>query len=352
MRVGDKNYQTIWIDRDGKKVNFIDQTKLPYEFSIVSTNSANDLTQAIKSMQVRGAPVIGVCGALAFTLGIAEDASNELIEILSKKIIESRPTAVNLLWAVNRIKNNILNQPVKRRANLAWDFVEKLMQEDIQSNIRIGEIGAALIHKMHKNKNRKLNILTHCNAGWLATVDFGTALSPIFNAHLNNDPIHIWVDETRPRNQGLLTCWELNQYSIPNTLIVDNAGGYLMREGEVDMVIVGADRISLNGHVCNKIGTYLKALAAKDNNIPFYVAAPRSTIDRSFIDQVNFDIENRDPNEITKIRALSDDGKLKTVNYPALDVSNPAFDITPSHLISGIITEAGVISSDNLKSIL
>ena len=234
----------------------------------------------------------------------------------------------------------------ERRLDFAWNYAEKLIQNDIQCNHQIGVHGGQLI--IDNNYN---NILTHCNAGWLATVDHGTALSPIFEAFANNQNIHVWVDETRPRNQGLLTCWELMNEKIPYTLIVDNAGGLLMMEKKVDVVIVGADRISINGHVCNKIGTYLKALAAKANNIPFYVAAPSSTIDINFKDEINFDIENRSTDEILKINGLDENKQLSVISFSEFNAHNPAFDITPNHLISGIITEKGIFKPEDLKTV-
>jgi len=247
---------------------------------------------------------------------------------------------------VNLINEEIQKISQERRLDFAWNYAEKLIQNDIQCNHQIGIHGGQLI--IDNNYN---NILTHCNAGWLATVDHGTALSPIFEAFANNQNIHVWVDETRPRNQGLLTCWELMNEKIPYTLIVDNAGGLLMMEKKVDVVIVGADRISINGHVCNKIGTYLKALAAKANNIPFYVAAPSSTIDINFKDEINFDIENRSTDEILKINGLDENKKLSVISFSEFNAHNPAFDVTPNHLISGIITEKGIFKPEDLKTV-
>jgi methylthioribose-1-phosphate isomerase len=348
MKVGNQEYRTIWIDHEAKKVCFIDQTLLPFNFEIKSTDCTTDLITAIETMQVRGAPVIGICGALALVLALKNNASSDHIIHMAKKIIQARPTAVNLFWAVNRVQESLLSQAEDKREQFAWHYVSELMEDDIRKNYQIGINGNTLIPQ---GKEKPFNILTHCNAGWLATVDHGTALSPIFLAHHEGKNIHIWVDETRPRNQGLLTAWELQQYDIPHTLIVDNAGGALMMNHQVDLVIVGADRISINGHVCNKVGTYLKALAAKAHNIPFYVAAPLATIDHHFKEEVNFAIEDRDPKEITRIYGLSDEGSLVHVNYPQVKVVNPAFDITPKELISGIITEKGVFKPDELKAI-
>ena len=346
MKVAGKHYQTIWLDRENSKVFFIDQALLPFEFSIKSTSHHEDLINAIKTMQVRGAPVIGITGALALLLGISIDSSDENLNHLSQEIIKARPTAVNLAWAVNSMNEEIQKIPQERRLDFAWNHAEKLIQNDIQCNHQIGVHGGQLI--IDNNYN---NILTHCNAGWLATVDHGTALSPIFEAFKNNQNIHVWVDETRPRNQGLLTCWELMNEKIPYTLIGDNAGGLLMMEKKVDVVIVGADRISINGHVCNKIGTYLKALAAKANNIPFYVAAPSSTIDINFKDEINFDIENRSTDEILKINGLDENKQLSVISFSEFKAHNPAFDITPNHLISGIITEKGIFKPEDLKTV-
>ena len=346
MKVAGQHYQTIWLDREKSKVFFIDQALLPFEFSIKSTSHHEDLINAIKTMQVRGAPVIGITGALALLLGISVDCSDENLNNLSQEIIKARPTAVNLAWAVNSMNEEIQKISQERRLDFAWNYAEKLIQNDIQCNHQIGVHGGQLIID-----NNYKNILTHCNAGWLATVDHGTALSPIFEAFANNQNIHVWVDETRPRNQGLLTCWELMNEKIPYTLIVDNAGGLLMMEKKVDVVIVGADRISINGHVCNKIGTYLKALAAKANNIPFYVAAPSSTIDINFKDEINFDIENRSTDEILKINGLDENKQLSVISFSEFNAHNPAFDITPNHLISGIITEKGIFKPEDLKTV-
>ena len=344
MRVADQHYQTIWLDRDDGKVFFIDQALLPFVFSVKSTKHHEDLINAIKTMQVRGAPVIGITGALALLLGMVIDSSNENLNRLSRKIIKARPTAVNLAWAVNSMNEEIQKISQKRRLDFAWNYAEKLIQNDIQCNHQIGIHGGKLISDNNYN-----NILTHCNAGWLATVDHGTALSPIYEAFKNNQKMHVWVDETRPRNQGLLTCWELMNENIPYTLIVDNAGGLLMMEQKVDVVIVGADRISINGHVCNKIGTYLKALAAKANNIPFYVAAPSSSIDINFKDEINFDIENRSTDEILKIQGLDEHKQLSAISFYDFKTHNPAFDVTPNHLITGIITEKGIFKPETLK---
>ena len=349
MKVADKYYQTIYAHSHIGVVEFIDQTKLPYEFELVSTDDYLVLITAIRTMQVRGAPVIGICGALALVLGTQCDSSNSNIEHLAKQIISSRPTAVNLYWAVTKIKNFLLNTPEHQRKKNAWNFAEDLIQSDICTNKLIGEIGSEIIHK---SLDKPFNILTHCNAGWLATVDYGTALSPIFHAFEQKKNIHIWVDETRPRNQGLLTCWELKNLDIPHTLIVDNAGGLLMMQDKVDLVIVGADRISTQGYVCNKIGTYLKALAAFDQKIPFYVAAPISTIDPKFDHDVNFEIEARDQMEIKQIYGVSNDGKRTSIYFPDYETYNPAFDITPPHLISGIITEKGIFKPSELKGLL
>ena len=345
MKVAGQHYQTIWLDRENSKVFFIDQTLLPFEFSIKSTSHHEVLINAIKTMQVRGAPVIGITGALALLLGMSTDCSDENLNNLSQEIIKARPTAVNLAWAVNSMNEEIQKISQERRLDFAWNYAEKLIQNDIQCNHEIGVHGGQLI--IDNNFN---NILTHCNAGWLATINWGTATSPIYHAHKKGIPVHVWADETRPRNQGAnLTSYELNEEGIKNTIISDNTGGILMQRGQVDMCIVGTDRTLSNGDVCNKIGTYLKALAAHDNGIPFYAAVPSPTIDWSCRDgRKDIPIEERSAEEVLFITGALDNGQTVKVRIaPEGNKSaNPAFDVTPHRLVTGIITDRGVCEAD------
>ena len=349
MIVNEKNYSTIWLS--GKKIKIIDQTKLPFKFKIKELSSLNSFTNAIKTMEVRGAPLIGVTAAFGLAFEIFRNAENHNIEKASKKLLESRPTAVNLRWAIDKVKS-VMKKPKKDRALKALEIAKKIREDDINFCERIGKNGLDIIKQIYKKKKSKINILTHCNAGWLATVDWGTALAPIFFAHRQGIPLHIWVDETRPRNQGaLLTSWELKNEKVPHTVIVDNAGGHLMQNQEVDMCLVGSDRTTISGNVCNKIGTYLKALAAKENKIPFYVALPTSTIDPKIRKLSQIPIETRSGEELSKSKFnffyRIVEGKIFQDGTPTF---NPAFDVTPSKLITKLITEKG-ICEPNQKSI-
>ena len=351
MLVEGKHYRTIWPNKDLSAITIIDQTHLPFNFELRQLNSLDEVLEAIKSMRVRGAPLIGVTAAYGIAIALTENSSDQSLEAAKNLLMASRPTAINLSWAVKFTYNQLKNEPVINRAPIAWMLANKLADDDIKINQSIGKFGLKLIKKFKKNR---INILTHCNAGWLATIDHGTALSPVYKAFNEGLDIHVWVDETRPRNQGMnLTAWELGQANIPHTIITDNAGGLLMQRGEVDLVIVGADRISIDGNVCNKIGTYLKALAAKTDKIPFYVAAPISTIDPRYHGENNlFDIECRDEDEILKVKGMDASNKLTEVRIGYSSAYNPAFDITPSKYISKIICEKGIYNPINIGEAL
>ena len=351
MLVEGKHYKTIWPNKALTGVTIIDQTYLPFEFKLMELVSLEKVLDAIKFMRVRGAPLIGVTGAYGIAIALTKNPTDQSLMEAKKQLIKSRPTAVNLSWAVNLVVDRVKNEPEHNRASIAWVFASKLANEDIKNNQSIGEFGFELINKIKKSK---INILTHCNAGWLATIDYGTALSPIYKAFKEGLDIHVWVDETRPRNQGMnLTAWELGQENIPHTIITDNAGGLLMQRGEVDLIIVGADRISIDGNVCNKIGTYLKALAAKIHKIPFYVAAPLSTVDLNYQGENNlFDIECRDENEILKVKGIDASNNLTEVRIGYSPAYNPAFDITPSKYVTKIICEKGIFNPSDIKKAL
>ena len=351
MLVGSNNYRSIEASEDRSYVKIIDQTKLPFEFKIIHLRTLQEVVRAIQFMQVRGAPLIGVTAAYGFALSMNFDTSNKFLKECKESLINARPTAVNLSWAVNQIFDRLISIAPEQRKELGWDLADTLANEDIEKNISIGLHGYNLI-KVHNKK--PINILTHCNAGWLATVDHGTALSPIFKLFNEGFDVHVWVGETRPRNQGMsLTAWELGQYKIKHTVVTDNAGGLLMKEGLVDFVIVGADRIAMDGQVCNKIGTYLKAVVAKENNIPFYVAAPLSTIDKNFIGESrNFEIECRDAKEVMTMKGIDKMGNIIEINIGNSPAYNPAFDITPKEYVSKFICEKGVFDTNEIKEII
>ncbi len=365
MIINNQKFRTIWpnggVATGGRFVSIIDQTKLPHTFKVVEIINMSQMIVAIKTMQVRGAPLIGASAAYGMALAMQEDCSNEHLHLSAMQLIQSRPTAVNLRWAVERMTQLLLPMATERRLQAAWAEAAKICDEDVLLNQAIGQHGLSLIQKLHAQdlnvKNgRQFNILTHCNAGWLATVDFGTALAPIYAAHDAGINVHVWVDETRPRNQGAsLTAWELAQHGVPHTVISDNAGGHLMQHAQVDMVIVGADRVTSLGDVCNKIGTYLKALAAFDNHVPFYAAVPSPTIDWTILNGVQeIEIEERDGREVAWMTGMLATGEVAEVNIlPAnTRVANPAFDVTPARLVTGIITEHGVFAPSQLKSTL
>jgi methylthioribose-1-phosphate isomerase len=353
MKVGNVSYRSVW--RDGDGVGIIDQTRLPYEFRTLSLHTCEEVVNAIKTMQVRGAPLIGAVAAYGVALALREDAGDNALAAALDMLVDTRPTAVNLRWSLNRMLRHLGSLDPAVRVDAAWAEAGRIADEDTELNRSIGNHGLPVIRDVAKHGD-VVNILTHCNAGWLATVDYGTALAPIYLAHDEGIQVHVWVDETRPRSQGFLTAWELSAHGVPYTLIADNAGGHLMQRGQVDLVIVGADRVTRDGHVCNKIGTYLKALAAKQNAVPFYAAVPSPTIDWSIDDAFSeIPIEERSADEIRFVHGLDSDGQMSrvTVGTEDMQVANPGFDVTPAELISGIITESGVIPAtrDGLASI-
>ena len=343
MKIEGKSHKTIWFENNTVKI--IDQTKLPHQFTIKDLKTVQEAINAIKTMEVRGAPLIGATAAYGLVLSIIEKNDFSYLKKSSEDLILSRPTAINLKWAVDRMMKKLLGVNSNEILKIALDEAKKIVEEDINFCKNIGLNGLKIIEAMANKKKDTVNILTHCNAGWLATIDWGTATSPIYHAHKKGIKIHVWVDETRPRNQGAnLTSYELNEEGVPNTVIADNTGGILMQRGEVDMCIVGTDRTLSNGDVCNKIGTYLKALAAKDNNVPFYVALPSSTIDWNIKDHKQIPIEERNSEELSHVEGLDEDNKLqKVLIYPQKSKAmNLAFDITPAKYVTGLITEKGV----------
>ena len=350
MKVNGKHYRTIWPTADNTAVEIIDQTRLPHEFVTVRLNTMRDAERAIRDMQVRGAPLIGVTAAYGVALAMRDHASDAALAATCSVLLAARPTAVNLRWGVERMRAYLAPLPESERAAAAWQEAACIADEDVAINAAIGQNGSEIIRAIHQKKGNTVNILTHCNAGWLATVDWGTALAPVYKAFDAGVPLHVWVDETRPRNQGAsLTAWELGQHGVPHTVIVDNAGGHLMQHGRVDMAIVGCDRVTARGDVCNKIGTYLKALAAHDNGVPFYVALPTPTIDWTLQDGVKeIPIEERAPEEVTHIPGLCDDGQVRTVQVTpqGSHAANYGFDVTPARLVTGLITECGVVAAD------
>ena len=344
MKIDGVPYRTIWLAEDGQAVEVIDQTALPHAFRVVRLSIWADAARAIATMVVRGAPLIGATAAWGMAMAAREDASDAGLARAAAGLVSSRPTAVNLRWAVERMQARLKPLAPADRAAAAFAEAGRVCDEDVAACEAIGRHGEALIRQAWDGE-RPVQVLTHCNAGWLATVDWGTALAPIYRAHDNGVPIHVWVDETRPRNQGAaLTAWELSRHGVPHTVIVDNAGGHLMQHGRVDLCIVGSDRIAANGDVCNKIGTYLKALAAHDNQTPFYVALPSSTIDWRLASGRDIPIEERDGAEVTHITGLADSGELIRVRLTpeGSPAANFGFDVTPARLITAIITERGV----------
>jgi len=345
MQVNGKPYRCIWLEDDGHRVAIIDQTKLPHQFETVSLATVDDAVRAISDMLVRGAPLIGATAAYGVCLGLVDDSSDDRLATVCKQLIQARPTAVNLRWAVERMRAVLTPLSAELRTARAYEEAAAICNEDVEVNEALGTNGLQLIEKCRKQDGQPVNILTHCNAGWLATVDWGTALAPIFKAHEAGIPVHVWVDETRPRNQGAhLTAWELAAAGIDHHLIVDNAGGHLMQQGRVDLCIVGTDRTAANGDVCNKIGTYLKALAATDNKIPFYVALPSSTIDWTSENGAAIPIEERAEDEVLLVSGKGADGSVHQVRIAPEQTraANPAFDVTPARLVTGLITERGV----------
>jgi len=352
VKIEGKEYRTIWFENNVVKI--IDQTKLPHQFIIKDLKMVKDAINAIKTMEVRGAPLIGATAAYALVLSIIENNNQSFLKKSAENLIEARPTAINLKWAVDRMMNKLSGVNSDKILDVALNAAREICKEDVKFCENIGLNGLKIIEEIYNKKKDTINILTHCNAGWLATINWGTATSPIYHAHKKGIPIHVWVDETRPRNQGAnLTSYELNEEEISNTIIADNTGGILMQRGDVDMCIVGTDRTLSTGDVCNKIGTYLKALAAYDNNIPFYVALPSSTIDWDIKNFKDIPIEERDPEELSHIDGLDENNDLKKVLiYPKKsNALNLAFDVTPAKYVTGLITEKGICeaSSDALK---
>jgi methylthioribose-1-phosphate isomerase len=356
MKIEGKEYRTIWFDDKSQTVKIIDQTKLPHQFIIKDLKTAKDAINAIKVMEVRGAPLIGATAAYGIVLAIMEKNDLNFIKKSSEELIQSRPTAINLKWAVDRMMKKLSGVNNNELLKAALNEANAICEEDIKFCENIGLNGLKIIEEIYSKKKDTINILTHCNAGWLATINWGTATSPIYHAHKNGIPVHVWVDETRPRNQGAnLTSYELSEEEIPNTIIADNTGGILMQRGEVDMCIVGTDRTLATGDVCNKIGTYLKALAAKDNNVPFYVALPSSTIDWDNENYKDIPIEERNSEELSHIEGLDESGNVKKIQiYPKKSKSmNLAFDVTPAKYVTRLITEKGICeaSSNGLKNL-
>jgi len=356
MHINGKAFRTIWYEEKDQAVKIIDQTKLPHKFEVKNLKTVKDAINAIKTMEVRGAPLIGATAAYGIVLAIMENNDSEYIKKSCEDLIKSRPTAINLKWAVNRMLNKLSGVNNNEILKIALEEAKLICEEDVKFCENIGLNGLKIIEEIYNKKKDTVNILTHCNAGWLATIDWGTATSPIYHAHKKGIKVHVWVDETRPRNQGAsLTSYELNEEGVPNTIIADNTGGILMQRGEVDMCIVGTDRTIATGDVANKIGTYLKALAAKDNNVPFYVALPSSTIDWETTDLKNIPIEERNSEELSHAEGLDENNQLKRIRiYPKKSKAmNLAFDVTPAKYVTGLITEKGVCeaSTNGLKKL-
>jgi methylthioribose-1-phosphate isomerase len=352
MKVDGKHFRSIWLEPDGWTVGAIDQRRLPHDLVVARLTDCDAAADAIRSMLVRGAPLIGATAAYGMALAMRADSSDAALDQACKTLIATRPTAINLKWALDEMRSVLRYLPPSERAAAAYSRAGRIAEEDIAINRGIGQHGFALIEAVvaRKKPGERVNVLTHCNAGWLATVDWGTATAPIYLAHDRGHAVHVWVDETRPRNQGAsLTAWELGHHGVPHTVIPDNTGGHLMQHGMVDLVVVGTDRVTANGDVCNKIGTYLKALAAHDNGVPFYVALPSPTIDFSVDDGITqIPIEQRAADEVTMMTGRTADGRTETVRIvpEGSPVANYGFDVTPARLVTGLITERGVLSAN------
>jgi len=353
MNVHGVPYRSIWpVER--RAVGIIDQARLPFEFTTLEISDCSAMTRAIAQMNVRGAPLIGVAAAYGVALAMNEDPRDAALELACAALAASRPTAVNLRWALARQRRLLEGLPAGQRAAQAWREALAIAEEDVAINRAIGSHGSDLLAQLHARLGRTVNVLTHCNAGWIATVDFGTALAGVYLAHDAGVPLHVWVDETRPRNQGLLTAWELGAHGVGHTMITDNAGGHLMQHGQVDIVLVGADRVGRDGAVCNKIGTYLKALAAHDNSVPFYAAVPSPTIDWELADaERDVPIEQRPAEELRIVRGSAPGGGRATVELfdAGVAAANPAFDVTPARLVTGVITERGIAAPGQLAGL-
>jgi methylthioribose-1-phosphate isomerase len=351
MKVDGRQMRTIWVEDDGATVGIIDQTQLPHRFATGRLATVSDVARAIRTMQVRGAPLIGAAAAYGMWLALRADPSDQALEYAYAMLIATRPTAINLKWAVDEVQAAVRNRARAERAAAALRRAGEIADEDVAINQAIGRHGLKIIEGIAARKNgERVNVLTHCNAGWLATVDWGTATAPIYMAHDKGVPVQVFADETRPRNQGAsLTAWELGRHGVPHTVIADNTGGHLMQHGLVDMVIVGTDRVTAQGDVCNKIGTYLKALAAHDNKVPFYVSLPSPSIDFNISDGLaEIPIEQRAADEVTGMTGKTKDGRIETVQIvpDGSAVANYAFDVTPARLVTGLITERGVIAAN------
>jgi methylthioribose-1-phosphate isomerase len=352
MKVEGKHIRSIWLDPDGWSVSAIDQRRLPHDFVVARLATCDAVADAIRSMLVRGAPLIGATAAYGVALAMRQDGSDAALDSACMTLIATRPTAINLKWALDELRFALRPLPPSQRAAAAYSRAGAIAEQDIAINKGIGRHGLALIEAIvaTKKPGERVNVLTHCNAGWLATVDWGTATAPIYLAHDQGHAVHVWVDETRPRNQGAsLTAWELGHHGVPHTVIPDNTGGHLMQHAMVDLVIVGTDRVTATGDVCNKIGTYLKALAARDNDVPFYVALPSPTIDFSIDDGVRqIPIEQRAADEVATMTGRTAEGRIETVRIvpDGSPVANFGFDVTPARLVTGLITERGVIKAD------
>jgi methylthioribose-1-phosphate isomerase len=357
MKIDGVPYRSVWLDQDGRSVRIIDQTRLPWSLEVLRLVNRDEAAHAIRAMQVRGAPLIGAVAAYGLCLALNADASTEAMERDAALLAATRPTAVNLRWALERMLTRLRNTAPAERVAAAYAEAALIADEDVATNEAIGDHGLPVIREAAKGREGPVNVLTHCNAGWLATVDWGTALAPIYKAHEAGIDIHVWVDETRPRNQGAaLTAWELGRHGVPHTVVADNAGGHLMQHGKVDLAIVGADRVTRTGDAANKIGTYLKALAAHDNGVPFWVALPSSTLDWRVSDGVTeIPIEERGEAEVTDITGRLPDGTVATMRVVAEGsaAANPAFDVTPARLVTGLITERGrcAATADGLRGL-
>jgi methylthioribose-1-phosphate isomerase len=349
MRIDGDAFRTIWLNQDGWSVSIIDQRKLPHAFDVLVLEGLNDAARAIKDMSVRGAPLIGVTAAFGLALALRDDPSDAGLKEAYERLLATRPTAVNLRWALDQTSEAVRHHVPHSRAEAAYAVATAMADEDVEICKRIGEYGLSIIRGLSDAKGgAPVNILTHCNAGWLATIDWGTAMAPIYMAHHAGIPVHVWVDETRPRNQGaFLTAYELGQEGVPHTVIVDNAGGHLMQQGDVDMCLVGTDRTVANGDVANKIGTYLKALAAYDNDVPFYVALPHTTIDWTVSHGRDIPIEERGEREVTHMSGSLAAGQVEEIQIVATgsQAANPAFDVTPAHLVTSLITDKGICAA-------
>jgi methylthioribose-1-phosphate isomerase len=352
MKVDGRHFRSIWLEPDGWSVGAIDQRRLPHEFVVARIENVDAAAEAIRAMLVRGAPLIGATAAYGIALAMRADPSDPALDQACRMLLATRPTAVNLKWALDEMRRAVRPLPLAARDAAAYARAGEIAEQDVAINREIGRHGLALIEAISATRNRgePVNILTHCNAGWLATVDFGTATAPIYLAHDSGLAVHVWVDETRPRNQGAsLTAWELGHHGVPHTVIPDNTGGHLMQHGMVDLAIVGTDRVAANGDVCNKIGTYLKALAAHDNRVPFYVALPSPTIDFAIDDGMRqIPIEQRSADEVATMTGRTADGRIETVRVvpEGSPIANYGFDVTPARLVTGLITERGLLKPE------